>query len=80
MKSDLRELRRRKVLRNAVLIFLCLLSLLPFYLMFVNATRTSNQIKGGISFLFGASLSANLRNFGDAQVGLGISVLGAMEM
>ncbi|NLU23275.1 MAG: carbohydrate ABC transporter permease [Clostridiales bacterium] len=78
MNSDLRALRRRKVIRHIVLILLCFLSLLPFYLMFVNATRTSNEIKAGISFLFGSNLSENLRNFAEAQVGLGVTVLGAM--
>ncbi|MCI2055590.1 MAG: carbohydrate ABC transporter permease [Oscillibacter sp.] len=78
IESDAKLLRRRKIFRNIVLVFLCFLSLLPFYLMFVNATRSSNEIKAGISFLFGSSLSANLKNFASAQVGLGITVLGSM--
>jgi multiple sugar transport system permease protein len=78
MKNDLQEMRRKKLFRNIILILLCLLSILPFYLMFVNATRTSNEIKAGISFLFGSNLATNMKNFADAQVGLGVTVLGAM--
>ncbi|MEA5143599.1 MAG: carbohydrate ABC transporter permease [Oscillibacter sp.] len=76
--DNLRLQKRRKVLRHAVLIFLSLLSLLPFYLMFVNATRASNDIKAGISLFFGGSLAENLKSFASAQVGLGVTVLGAM--
>jgi multiple sugar transport system permease protein len=70
--------RRQKIIRNIVLIFLCLLSLLPFYLMFVNATHTSNEVKAGVSFLFGSNLAENLKNFAKSQVGLGVTVLDSM--
>ncbi|MBP8640718.1 MAG: carbohydrate ABC transporter permease [Oscillospiraceae bacterium] len=69
---------RNKIIRACVLVFLCLLSLLPFYLMFVNATRGSNEIKAGISFMFGSQLKDNLANFASKQVGLGVTVLQSM--
>ncbi|PKM74392.1 MAG: sugar ABC transporter permease [Firmicutes bacterium HGW-Firmicutes-16] len=69
---------RSKIIRAFVLIFLCLLSLLPFYLMFVNSTRASNDIKAGISFMFGSQLQENLANFASKQVGLGVTVLQSM--
>ncbi len=47
-------------------------------MMFVNATRTSNQIKAGVSLIFGANLTENFRNFQDAQAGLGITAVRSM--
>ncbi len=72
------SVKRQKIIRNIVLVLLSLLSLIPFYLMFVNATRTSNEIRSGISFLFGGSLMENLKNFQEAQEGVGITVLQSM--
>lgn len=60
------------------MVFLCILSLLPFYLMFVNGTRTSNEVKSGISFWFGSNLLENLCNFDLKQRGLGVTALGSM--
>ena len=51
---DPAAIRRAKIIRTIVMVFLCVLSLLPFYLMFVNGTRTSNEVKSGISFCPGA--------------------------
>ena len=53
---DPAAIRRAKIIRTIVMVFLCILSLLPFYLMFVNGTRTSNEVKSGISFWFGSNL------------------------
>ena len=39
--------------------FLCILSLLPFWLMIVNATRNSQQIQGGVSLLPSSYLGQN---------------------
>jgi multiple sugar transport system permease protein len=77
-QDDTKAVRRRKTARACVLIFLCLLSLLPFYLMFVNATRTSNEIQAGISFLFGSNVRENFTTFMQKQTGLGLTVLQAM--
>ena len=71
-------LRRQKIARNIVMIVLSLISLIPFYLMFVNATRTSNQVQAGISLLFGDNLLNNIHNFEQAQEGLGITVFQSM--
>jgi multiple sugar transport system permease protein len=60
------------------MVFLCIISLIPFYLMFVNATRTSNQIKAGLSLLFGTNLKENLATFKESQEGVGISVIQSM--
>lgn len=73
-----KALRHAKIIRNIVMIFLSVLSLIPFYLMFVNATRTSNQVQSGISLLFGTNLMENIKNFNKAQNGLGITVIESM--
>ena len=75
---DPAAIRRAKIIRTIVMVFLCILSLLPFYLMFVNGTRTSNEVKSGISFWFGSNLLENLRNFDLKQRGLGVTALGSM--
>ena len=67
---DPAAIRRAKIIRTIVMVFLCVLSLLPFYLMFVNGTRTSNEVKSGISFWFGSNLLENLHNFDLKQRGL----------
>lgn len=75
---DPAAIRRAKIVRTIVMVFLCILSLLPFYLMFVNGTRTSNEVKSGISFWFGSNLLENLHNFDLKQRGLGVTALGSM--
>ena len=75
---DPAAIRRAKIIRTIVMVFLCVLSLLPFYLMFVNGTRTSNEVKSGISFWFGSNLLENLHNFDLKQRGLGVTALGSM--
>lgn len=39
------------IFRNAICIFLCFLSLIPFYIMIVNATRDSVAIQSGFSLI-----------------------------
>lgn len=41
----------QQVIRNAVCIFLCILSLIPFWIMIVNATRTSVDIQSSFSLI-----------------------------
>ena len=69
---------RARIIRAIVLILLCVISLLPFYLMFVNATRTSNEVKSGIAFWFGNQLQENLATFHQKQTGVGITAFGSM--
>lgn len=76
--SGSREMKYQKLGRTIVMILLCILSLIPFYLMFVNATRTSNQIKAGISLIFGSNLMENMKNFQASQEGVGITVFESM--
>lgn len=77
-KSATKEIRSTKLRRNIVMILLAVISLIPFYLMFVNATRTSQQVQAGVSLFFGSNLLENLRNFRASQNGLGITVWQSM--
>lgn len=55
----------RYVGRNIVCLFLCAISILPIYILYVNATRTSTSITQGISFLPMGQFAANLKSFKD---------------
>ena len=51
-----------RVIQYIVCIFLAILSLFPFVIMLVNATRSTIQIQNHpISFVFGSSLMNNIR-------------------
>lgn len=76
--SDKKALTVTKTLRTVVLVFLSILSLIPFYLMFVNATHTSNEVKAGISLWFGSALEQNLATFQQKQQGVGITAWQSM--
>ncbi len=65
-----------RVLKYVVCVFLAVLSLIPFIIMLVNATRTTVQIQNHpISFIFGKSLMDNVRILNrtemfDAMIGM----------
>lgn len=79
-KSYARNQFLTKTGRNVVCILLCILSLLPFILLFVNATRTSAEIKQGVSFIPSAHLMDNWRNLMSQSTGSGttLTVFGSM--
>lgn len=49
-----------KAVIYAVCVFLCLMSIMPFLVMFVNATRTSSAIQQGVSLVPGDQLLINM--------------------
>ena len=55
----------QKVIRTIVCVILCFLSIIPFYIMIINATRDSNSIQRGLSIIpstyFGQNMSALLK-------------------
>ncbi len=73
---------RRIVLERSVKEFicllLCLLSLLPFLLMFINCTRPSSEIKAGLSLIPSNYLMKNWASFLQQCSGLQIGVFQAM--
>ena len=72
--------KRRSVLttRTAVCVFLCILSLLPFIMLFVNATRGSNAIKTGVTLIPGAYLLRNIATLVEKSKGIGVTFLSGM--
>ncbi len=64
--------------RTFIFVLLSILSILPFYLMFINASRTSMQVQQGVSFLPGTNLEQNLETFAEKQKGTGITAGEAM--
>lgn len=56
-------LTSQRILRSVVCILLCILSILPFWIMIVNSTRTSVAIQQGISLIPSSKLIYNLTNF-----------------
>lgn len=61
------RLRGKKAWIYLVSLLLCALSLLPFLIMFVNATRENYAIQQGISLIPGSMLKANLETLRDRQ-------------
>ena len=58
-KSQSASIRAAKIFRNVIGVFLCLLSLFPFYVMLVNATRTSVEIQTHFSLIPSGSFLEN---------------------
>lgn len=50
-----------KIFRNAICIFLCFLSLIPFWIMIVNATRDSVAIQSGFSLIPSTHIAENFQ-------------------
>ncbi len=78
LQSYQRNQMGNKIFRNAVCIFFCLLSLFPFILMIMNATRGSQDIKSGVSLIPGTFFIKNLQNLWIKQSGMQISLGRAM--
>lgn len=77
-QSYSRKVRRTKALRISVCVFLAILSILPFLMLFINATRDSNSIKTGISLIPGKYLLENIAALAEKSDGLGINFWRAM--
>lgn len=77
-KSYHRRMVTERTIKEIVCIILCLISLLPFLILFVNATRTSEAIKAGLSLIPGGNLTTNWANFQLKQNGMQLTVFRAM--
>lgn len=67
-----------KIFRTIICILLCLLSLFPFYIMIINATRTSTAIQQGISLLPGDHFLINYHNLLNRARGVGTPMMKSM--
>lgn len=64
----------KKIIRTIIFVILCLLSLIPFVIIFVNATRSTNDIRTGVSFIPGNMIKVNWDNFMDRQNGMAVTI------
>lgn len=63
LKSQAKMLFPRRIICYAVLVLLAILSLFPFYIMVVNATRSHPQIQSGFSAIPGTQLWLHIKQF-----------------
>lgn len=63
LKSQAKMLSARRFICYAVLVLLAILSLFPFYIMVVNATRSHPQIQSGFSAIPGTQLWLHIKQF-----------------
>ena len=73
-KSFSASLRRQKLLRGFVCLLFCLISLMPFLLLVVNATRASDAIKSGVTLLPSTHLLENWKNLMLKQNGMQLTL------
>jgi len=73
-KSYSSEIKRKSFLRTLVCAFFCLISLGPFLLLVMNATRSSDAIKAGISLIPSTHLFENWKNLLIKQNGMQITL------
>lgn len=77
-KSYSASIRNQRIFRGIICILLCIMSVFPFYLLFVNATRASDAIKTGISLLPSSFFARNWASLMEQQNGMEITIWGAM--
>lgn len=77
-KSYSAAIFKQKLFRNIICIVFCIISLLPFIMMIMNATRTSSQIQQGISLLPSGHLIENWTNLMRKQSGMQLTLGRAM--
>lgn len=73
-----RRVLAERTVKEIVCILLCLLSLLPFLLLFINTTRSSADIKAGVSLIPGTFLTQNWASFVKQSSGLKVGVFQSM--
>ena len=54
-----RKVATQRVLKEVICLILCIISIIPFLILFINATRTSEAIKAGLSLIPAGNLGEN---------------------
>lgn len=72
--SYTKSLNRQRVIRTVICILFCIIALLPFLLLVMNATRSSDAIKSGISLIPSTHLLENWKNLLVKQNGMQITL------
>ncbi len=73
-----RKILAAKIFRITICVILCIISLFPFYLMIINATRYTKDIETGISFIPSGFFIQNWNTLMEKSAGLGTSLWGAI--
>ena len=73
-----RKVATQRVLKEVICLILCIISIIPFLILFINATRTSEAIKVGLSLIPAGNLGENWTNFNLKQNGMQLTVFKAM--
>lgn len=73
-----KNIRKQKIFRNVVCILLCIMSLLPFYIMIINATRPSAAIQHGLSLIPSNQFISNVNKLMIKSAGVGTPLMKAM--
>ena len=68
-----KSLLHQRIFRMVICIFFCLIALLPFVLLVMNATRDSESIKAGVSLIPSTHLIENWKNLMIKQNGMQIT-------
>lgn len=68
------SLKRQRIFRTVVCVIFCILALGPFLLLLMNATRSSEAIKSGISLIPSGHLIENWKNLLAKQNGMQITL------
>ncbi|BBF44998.1 possible alpha-xyloside ABC transporter, permease component [Lachnospiraceae bacterium KM106-2] len=77
-KSYSKSIFIHKTIRTIICIILCILSLFPFALMIINATRDSASISKGLSLIISTHFMENLSNLMKKAEGVGTPLIKAM--
>lgn len=72
------KIRAKRIFRTVICILLCIVSILPFYIMIVNTTLSSDTIKQGIKLIPGGKLVSNFKGMLERTAGKGTTVWQAM--
>ncbi len=78
-KSYSAHLHTQRILRGIVCAFFCILSLLPFLLMIMNATRTSSAIQSGVTLIPSIHLIENWKMLMAKQNGMQLTLQMALK-
>ena len=62
MTEERGKVKLTKPIRYAICIFLCFLSLFPFYILMINSTLQSQIIQQGLHLLPGSNFFTNFKN------------------
>ncbi|MGN0355347.1 MAG: carbohydrate ABC transporter permease [Muricoprocola sp.] len=69
-----RKLKQQQIIRFSICVIFCVIALLPFLLLVMNATRSSDAIKSGISLIPSTHFLTNWKNLMLKQNGMQITL------